>query len=142
MTSRPSFRQIGTPLDVSDAALEKLNDDLRVPTLVKSPDRSPVSGQGVSQDKPRATPRPSPSRKAENEPRVKNSAVAGDPEPVPRLHVELPGYLHDAMRLYAAQHRSSLRHIILQGLAAMGFAIEAADLIPDGRRVARSGKKS
>ena len=142
MTNRPSFRQIGTPLDVSDAALEKLNDDLRVPTMVKSPDRSPVTRQGVSQDRPKAIPRPSPSRTAENEPRVKNSAAAGDPDPVPRLHVELPGYLHDAMRLYAAQHRTSLRHIILQGLVAIGFAIEATDLIPDGRRVARTSKKS
>jgi hypothetical protein len=60
--------------------------------------------------------------------------VPADLGPVERLTFEIPGYLTDAMRLDAAKNRSSLRHIILRGLAAIGYEVAEADLVPDARR--------
>jgi hypothetical protein len=135
--TRPSFRQIGSPLEVSDAALERLNEDLRVPTLVKSADRSPQSGQNLSQEAPKPAPRPSPSRRAEK--RTTESAKARPVHPEVRLAVNVPIYLRDAVNLRAAQERSTSRHIVMQGLLALGFEIDPADLVVDGRQP--SGKR-
>jgi hypothetical protein len=135
---RPTFRQIPAPLDVDDKALDRLNDKLDVPTLVRPTPPPPApampsSGQGKAQDAPNAESLPSPARKPRNPQLVEKSAPT-PPGPVERLTVEIPGYLTDAMRLEAAQARCSLRHIILRGLAAIGYELDAVDLVPDARR--------
>ena len=81
----------------------------------------------------RQPPRP---KRPPPHPGPKNRSPAADalPAPIERLHVELPGYVTDAMRMEAATKRTSMRHIVLRGLAAIGFQIDSADLAPDGRR--------
>jgi hypothetical protein len=142
MTStRPTFRQIPAPLDVDDGALDRINDKLGVPSLVKPASEMPSGDQGKPQDSPRHAARPSPSSES---PRAKKSTI---PAPVPslgpveKLSIELPGYLTDAMRRQAAEQRTSVRHIVMRGLAALGFEIASGDLVPDGRRLRGKSKK-
>jgi hypothetical protein len=134
--TRPAFRSIPAPLTVDDDALERINHSLGVPALVvPAADPSPKVQESV-QDGPGPAPASSSPPKAATAPRVKKTAPAADalPAPIERLHVELPGYVTDAMRLEAATKRTSMRHIVLRGLAAIGFEIDPADLAPDGRR--------
>jgi hypothetical protein len=137
---RPTFRQIQAPLDVDDRALEKINDKLGVPLLVKPAPEVPASGQGMPQDSPKPEARPSPTRAEQDSPRGKKSALQ-PLGPVEKLSVELPGYLTDAMRRQAAEDRTSVRHIVMRGLAALGFEIAQGDLVPDARRLPRKSKK-
>jgi hypothetical protein len=51
-----------------------------------------------------------------------------------KLTVELPAYLMQAMRRDVAEKRLTQRYIVLQGLHAIGYAIEPGDLVPDHRR--------
>jgi hypothetical protein len=141
MTQRPAFRSIPAPLTVDDDALEQINRTLGVPALVK-PAADPLpEPQGFVQDAPKPSPSPSPTPKATAPSRTKKPTPAADdlPAPIERLHVELPGYVTDALRLEAATKRTSMRHIVLRGLAAIGFAINPADLAPDGRRKPAKG---
>jgi hypothetical protein len=137
---RPTFRPITAPLDVDDAALSRLNDQLGVPSLVKSPPERPAIAPEAAQDSPKQETRPSPSRTAPDAPRTKKPAIQ-ELGPVEKLSVELPGYLTDAMRRHAAEHRTSVRHIVMRGLAALGFEIASGDLVPDARRLPRKSKK-
>ena len=137
---RPTFRPIAAPLDVDDATLGRLNERLGVPALVRSPTDGPASGQGKPEDSPNQETRPSPTRTAQDSPRAKKSAVAM-PGPVEKLSVELPGYLTDAMKRQAAENRTSMRHIVMRGLAALGFEIAPGDLVPDARRLPRKSRK-
>lgn len=130
--NRPNFRPVAAPLDVPDSALEKLNETLRMPAMIKSPAGSPAIGQGPRQDGPKEEPRPSPTRTS---PTGKKSALPAKPvEPAIRLSVMVPAYLSDAVNLRAASERSTARHIVIQALAAFGFEVDPADLVPDGRR--------
>jgi hypothetical protein len=134
--TRPAFRSISAPLTVDDDALDLINKTLGVPALV-APAADPSPGPKESaQDAPGPFPASSPPQKAATTPRAKKTAPAADalPAPIERLHVELPGYVTDAMRIEAATKRTSMRHIVLRGLAAIGFEIDPADLAPDGRR--------
>ncbi len=45
------------------------------------------------------------------------------------------------MKRHAAEHRTSVRHIVMRGLVALGFEIASGDLVPDARRVPRKPKK-
>jgi hypothetical protein len=132
--NRPNFRPVAAPLDVDDEALEKLNDTLRMPAMVKSAAGSPAIAHQPLQDESKEEPRPSPTRKS---PTVKKSAPASvSVEPAIRLSVMVPAYLSDAVNLRAAQERSTVRHVVMQALAGFGFEVDPADLIPDGRRPA------
>jgi hypothetical protein len=130
--NRPNFRPVAAPLDVPDSTLEKINDTLGVPAMVKSPAGSPAIGQKGRADASKDEPRPSPTRSS---PTAKKSALLPTPvEPAIRLSVLVPAYLSDAVNLRAAQERSTARHLVIQGLAAIGFEVDPADLVPDGRR--------
>jgi len=132
--NRPNFRPVAAPLDVSDSALEKLNESLRMPSMVKSPAGSPAIAHQPLQDESKDEPRPSPTRSS---PAAKKSALPARPvEPAIRLSIMVPAYLSDAVNLRAAQERSTARHVVMQALAGSGFEINPADLIPDGRRPA------
>lgn len=139
-TQRPTFRPIAAPLDVDDGALARLNEQLGVPVLVKSAPERPATGQGTAHDSPKPEPRPSPTRKA-TEPPVDKKPAQTTPGPVEKLSVELPGYLTDAMKRHAAEHRTSVRHVVMRGLAAIGFDIAPPDLVPDARRLPRKPRK-
>jgi hypothetical protein len=136
--SRPTFRSIQAPLDVDDDALGRLNDQLGVPTLKKPAAEKSPARQGKAQDAPNDDPRPAPPRQAEGSSGAKTVPIA-TPGPVERFCFQLPGYLSDAMKLEAARQHTSLRHIVLRGLAAIGFDVAPEDLAPDARRV--SGKQ-
>ncbi len=137
---RPTFRQIPAPLDVDDGTLDRINDKLGVPSLVKPAPEAPASGQGTPQDSPKEQARPSPTRAAQDSSRAKKSTIQ-PLGPVEKLSVELPGYLTDAMRRQAAEDRTSVRHIVMRGLAALGFEIAQGDLVPDARRLPRKSRK-
>jgi hypothetical protein len=137
--TRPTFRSITAPLDVDDATLGRLNEQLGVPALVRSDSKSPSAGQGKADDAPPASPRPSPSSTAPDSPKARKPAIAS-PGPVERLSLDLPGYLTDAIKRQAFDNRTSVRHVIMRGLAALGFEIAPRDLVPDGRRQARKRK--
>jgi hypothetical protein len=137
---RPTFRQIPAPLDVDDGTLDRINDKLGVPSLVKPAAEMPPSAQGQAPDSPKQEARPSPTRTVQESPRARKSAIQ-PLGPVEKLSVELPGYLTDAMRRQAAEDRTSVRHIVMRGLAALGFEIAPGDLVPDARRLPRKSRK-
>ena len=130
----PRFRPISGPLDVSDDALDKLGDELGVPSLVK-PEQPPAPS-------PLSVPDPSPP----NPPRVTARVVSKNPRqtaPLPveeramtsveKISLELPDYLATAMRIRVAQEGTTLRYLTMQGLQAIGFTIDACDFVTDGR---------
>lgn len=104
----PSFRQIASPLDVDDAALDSINQKLGVPTLTR-----PKSDAA----KPKAPAIAEPAR-----------------APVEKLTIEIPAYLGDAIRRDAVGSRKTARHVVMEALKAAGYKIEDVDLVPDGRR--------
>ena len=53
-----------------------------------------------------------------------------------RLALNVPIYLRDAVNLRAAKERCTSRHIVMQGLQAIGFEINPADMAADGRQPA------
>ena len=113
--TKPNFRPIQQPLAVPDAALERLNDRMGVPTMSR-PD--------ILQT-PKANPRaPTPARTLE------------------KLSVELPTYLMDAMKQEALSRKVSVRHLVMIALKGQGLAIDPEDLVPDARRTAYKGRTS
>ena len=113
--SLPSFRSIAAPLDVDDAALDRINTQLGVPTLTKP----------VANAKPERKPKPaSPAPTA-----VEDVRAA-----LEKLTIEVPSYLADAMKREALDKRMSVRHVVMLALKKSGFEIAACDLVPDGRR--------
>lgn len=112
---RPNFRPI-QPLDVDDSALERVNDALAVPTMVRA---APKSAPQVA---PPAAPRA--------------IAIKSPPRREEKLTTRLPGYLVDAMKTRALEQRSTVRHVMLKALRDAGFAIQPEDLVPDARKPA------
>lgn len=113
MTDKPNkFRPIAVPLDVDDAALDRVNIRLGVPTLTKPAANSVATKQA-------------------------EPAVHAAPERVAleKLTIELPSYLADALRRAAVERRTTARHLVMLALRKDGFQVEDSDLVPDGRRV-------
>src|SRR5262245_9942686 len=127
MTARPNFRQIASPLDVPDAALEKLNNELGVPSLVNPTTRKPDAAENLTLDAARPEPAPSPTRKSEK--RATAARKPGRSHREVRMAVDVPEYLRDAVNVRAATERCTARHIVMQGLQALGFEIEPTDLV-------------
>jgi hypothetical protein len=110
---RPNkFRPIAVPLDVDDAALDRVNAQLGVPTMTK-----PAANPKAAARPPVAETPPPPDRSA--------------PE---KLTIELPRYLADAIRRTAVEQRTTARHLVMLALRKNGFEVDEADLVPDGRR--------
>lgn len=132
----PNFRPITTPLDVPDDALDRINDQLGVPTMVPAPKPSSKSPENGTVDAATAPVSGHPSGKEKTAPRSKKSAPASMASrgPVEKLTIELPGYLTDALKRDALDRRTTVRHVVMLGLQALGLEIEAADLVPDARR--------
>ena len=111
----PAFRPIGAPLDVDDAALDAVNARLGVPVLARTEPRPAIAQSPPAAALPVFTAQP--------------AAV-----PVEKLSVMVPDYLGAAIRLKAAETRTTVRYVVMEALAAHGFTIAAADMVPDGRR--------
>lgn len=103
--SKPNFRPIA-PLDVDDDALERVNERLGVPTMVRPPAKTQQAV--VSASRPAATP----------------------PRRQQKLTVRIPGYLVDALKRDALEQRTTVRHLVLLALQKDGYKIDAADLLP------------
>lgn len=105
--SKPNFRPIA-PLDVDDSALDKINDRLGVPVMVRPPSKGSA---------PVVTTASRP-------------AVAPSRRPQQKLTIRIPGYLVDALKRSALDQRTTLRQLVLLALQKDGYAIEAEDLLP------------
>lgn len=108
----PMFRSIAEPLDVDDAALDRVNSELGVPTLTR-----PVANNRRGKTKEPMAAKALPVR-----------------SPLEKLTIELPGYLMDALRRSALDERTTVRHVVMLALKANGFEVLEPDLVPDGRR--------
>ena len=113
--SAPSFRRIAAPLDVDDAALDRINVQLGVPTLTK-----PVANARPERRTKSAPPAP-----------AVDDAVRA---PLEKLTIEVPSYLADAMKRAALDTRTTVRHVVMLALKEAGFEVAASDLVRDGRR--------
>ena len=114
MSQKPvsAFRSIAEPLDVDDAALDRLNGELGVPTLTH-----PVANARRSKSREALPAKAAPVR-----------------SPLEKLTIELPSYLMDALRRSALDERTTVRHVVMLALQKKGFRVEKSDLVPDGRR--------
>lgn len=120
MTEKPNkFRPIAVPLDVDDAALDRVNSQLGVPTLTK-PAANAVAVPRVVSDVPAIPERAT----------------------VEKLTIELPRYLADALRRAAVEQRTTARHLVMLALRKDGFEVQETDLVPDGRRARAKGRTS
>lgn len=108
--SKPNFRPFA-PLDVDDEELDRVNDHLNVPVMVRSPATSPLAS----------------SRKAVEAARRQTVAP---PRRQQKLTVRVPGYLVDALKRDALDQRKSVRHLLLLALQKAGYTVEAEDLLP------------
>ena len=111
--TKPNFRPI-QPLDANDAELDRVNERLGVPTMVRPAPKSLL---------------PSPPAPIANAVRI-----ATPPRRQEKLTTRLPGYLVDAMKVAALERRTTVRHIMLLALKDTGFVIEPEDLSPDARK--------
>jgi hypothetical protein len=105
--SKPNFRPIA-PLDVDDSALDKINDRLGVPVMVRPPSKSPSPVVTTA-----SHPAVAPSRRQQQ-----------------KLTIRIPGYLVDALKRSALDQRTTLRQLVLLALQKDGYTIEAEDLLP------------
>lgn len=87
--SKPNFRPIA-PLDVDDTALERVNERLGVPTMVRQPAQPPQSAAMTASRQPVAPPRRQQ-----------------------KLTVRIPGYAVDALKRDALNARTTVRHLVL-----------------------------
>lgn len=120
MTEKPSkFRPIAVPLDVDDAALDRVNTQLGVPTLTKPAANAVAAPRAVAE-------------------------VPAMPEraAIEKLTIELPRYLADALRRAAVEQRTTARHLVMVALRKNGFEVQESDLVPDGRRARAKGRTS
>lgn len=130
MTARPNFRPIG-PLLVDDEALAKVADRFAVPVMV-TPDPKPAIAEEIpAQDAPQpdrgSTPTPTRAKRTA----AKKKRPASE---TMKFSAKIPLYVSKAINLRAAEEGCTGRHLLLQGMRAIGIAVEDADLIPDGRR--------
>ena len=128
---RPTFHPVSEPPDVPDQELATFSKSRGVPSLTPA-NRTPPPATEPLEDAPGIPPRTPASPKT---PTAKKTGPA--PKSIPswsKLSCRVPTYVSLAVNLRAAQERSTARSLILQGLQAIGFHIEEADLIADVRR--------
>lgn len=104
--SKPNFRPIA-PLDADDSELDRVNERLGVPTMVRP--QAKAAGVAVATASRPAVPPPRRQQK---------------------LTVRIPGYLVDALKRKALEQRTTVRHLVLLALQKDGYTVEAADLLP------------
>lgn len=103
--TKPNFRPIA-PLDVTDSELDRVNEQMGVPVMLRPDKASRIDGKTAS-------------RQAVKPPRRQQ-----------KLTVRIPSDLVDAMKRRALDQRTSVRHLLLLALQKDGYTVEAADLLP------------
>jgi len=104
--TKPNFRPIA-PLDVDDSDLDRVNERLGVPTMVRPAGKASQADVVTASRQPVAPPRRQQ-----------------------KLTVRIPGYLVDAMKRQALDHRTTVRSLLLLALQKDGYTIEPVDLLP------------
>jgi hypothetical protein len=104
--TKPNFRPI-SPLDVDDDALERVNQRLGVPTMVRPVSKASQTDGATASRQPVAPPRRQQ-----------------------KLTVRIPGYLVDALKQKALDQRTTVRNLVLLALQKDGYTVEPADLLP------------
>ena len=105
--TKHNFRPIIAPLDVDDDALERVNQRLGVPTMVRPVSKASQTDGVTASRQPVAPPRRQQ-----------------------KLTLRVPGYLVDAMKQKALDHRTTVRYLVLMALQKDGYTVEPADLLP------------
>ena len=108
--SKPNFRPIA-PLEVDDNELERVNDRLGVPTMVRPPAKAAETGE-------------------RNAVKTASRPAGTPPRRQQKLTVRVPEYLVDALKRDALDHKTSVRHLVLLAMQKSGYKIEATDLLP------------
>ena len=103
---KPNFRPIA-PLDADDSELDRVNERLGVPTMVR-PQAKAAGVAATTASRPAAT----------------------TPRRQQKLTVRIPGTLVDALKRQALDQRTTIRHLVLLALQKDGYTIEPADLLP------------
>jgi hypothetical protein len=106
MMTKPNFRPIAPLEDVDDAALERVNETLRVPTMVRSGSKAPTPSEPSS--RPAALP----------------------PRQQQKLTVRIPVAIADALKQDALTQRSKVRILVLKSLRDAGYPVLDEDLLP------------
>ena len=118
--NKPNFRPIA-PLDADDSELDRVNDRLNVPTMVRSPAKAPET---ASRHDDRVTA-------SRHDDRVTASRHAvTPPRRQQKLTVRVPEYLVDALKRDALDQKTSVRHLVLLALQKTGYKVDAADMLP------------
>lgn len=105
--------------DIDDEKLERLAAEKGVAALMR-----PVSdGAG----KPTRAPAPETGTPDAGEAALATEMVS--------LNMSLPSYVWTAMKIRAAERRTTLKHVIMKALVKDGITIHEADMIEDGRRI-------
>jgi hypothetical protein len=81
-------------------------------------------------------PTPAPAADRSNKRRGGDQPAAAPRAPSRKFTVELPDYVIDAIqaRTYQSKPKRTARYVVLEGLRALGIAVEDADMVLDGRR--------
>lgn len=108
--TKPNFRPFA-PLDVDDEELERVNDHLNVPVMVRSPATAATTSSRKAVDAARRQP-VKPARQQQ------------------KLTIRVPDYLVDALKRRALDKRSTIRQLVLLSLQDAGYTVEAEDLLP------------
>lgn len=137
--TKPAFRPIARPLDVDDAALNQVADRMGVPVLIKPTATTQIDGKQKAHNPSKQDGRSSSTDQHPSAPAARKSATTSKvrASELEKLTLELPRYLGDAIKLDAIIRHTSARHVVMLALQKAGFEIDAADLVPDGRRARR-----
>lgn len=133
---RPPFQAV--ELDAIDARLETKAREKGIPTLVApgGSKRKKRAGEGSPQATPRARNKEvSKTRPTTPDTRHLTPEPATPRERMKALTIELPDYVWIDLKTRAARDMVSVRHLIMRMMREAGVAIEARDMIEDGRRL-------
>jgi hypothetical protein len=136
MKPRTPFQPLDDDLD---SQLESLAREKGVSTLVK-----PVQGEQEARGG-ETLPAPASSASTLAAPAVTSPGIAAIPldasfdeaparTPMKTLNVELPDYVWTALKIRAAERKTSVRHVIMDALRRDGIAINDIDMIDASQR--------
>lgn len=117
LASAPDFAQI-------DATVARLSEKDNIGSIVRPGDQvpsadAPANVTALHQEKGR-------------DKKLKKSELTA---PTHRLPIDLPDYLHRAIKKDAADKGKTAKHIVMRALKDAGYTIRDIDLSEDGRRV-------
>jgi len=104
--NKPNFRPIA-PLDADDSELDRVNERLGVPTMVRPQAKATAAAAATA-----------------------GRLAVAPPRRQQKLTTRIPGYLSDELKQKALTQRTTVRLLLLLALQKDGYTIEPADLLP------------